>query len=166
MSFYEELLTLGQHLHDFQRAALYKFLLEFNNNRYTRDAHELLREGTLKSKIRNGEIIYTVTNNQATYAAQKIGTDEIYENVREMDLGLFPFLKIHRLKQFMAQAEVEVIWNFPLAGVNTQNGTGYTTISYPFSDLRYFSNGRGRILGLINKVKRDDSELMRKLRAS
>jgi hypothetical protein len=43
---------------------------------------------------------------------------------------------------------------------------GYSTNFYPFYDLNYYSNGRGKILGLIKKFQAKDDELLEKLLAS
>lgn len=40
---------------------------------------------------------------------------------------------------------------------------GYSTNFYPFYDLEYYSNGRGKILGLIKKFQAKDDELLEKL---
>ena len=58
MSFYEELLTLGQHLHERERLALYNFLLKEKNDVYVSNALLLLKYKELRSEIANGEILY------------------------------------------------------------------------------------------------------------
>jgi hypothetical protein len=72
--------------------------------------------------------------------------------------------RINKLIKFFAQTEVEVIWNFPLQGKNLQREGSYCTLLYPYFDLRYFSNGKNRIFGLINKIRTNDKELLTKLR--
>lgn len=166
MSFYEELLSLGQHMHDQERSALYKFLLESEKSRIYSLSNDLLQNGQSRESIANGEIIYSMKGNRVTYSVRKLGTSYIYENIREVNPGFFQAMKIKKVMRFIAQAEVEVIWNFPLPGINPQEATGFGIISYPFWDLRYYSNGRGRILGLIKKLQSEDSEILRKLRAS
>jgi len=73
---------------------------------------------------------------------------------------------VNKLVKFFAQTEVEVIWNFPLQGKNLQGEGSYCTLLYPYFDLRYFSNGRSRIVGLVNKLKVEDSDLTDKLKLS
>lgn len=166
MNFYEELLTLGQHLHDQERAALYKYLLTSEKTRIANQASELTRVGEVSESIADGEIFFTIKENNVSYSTCKKGTTYLYKNVRESNLGLIPALKLRRIMAFIAQAEVEVIWNFPLPGINAQQHTGYTIISYPFADLRYYSDGKGRISGLFKKLRQDNSEILSKLQAS
>lgn len=166
MSFYEELLTLGQHLHEQERAALYKYLLESQKSRIAKVARDLIKNKTGNEIIANGEIFYAINNKKISYSVRKNGSSHIYENIRELSIGMFSVLNHKRVMNFIAQAEVEVIWNFPLPGANPQESSGFTIISYPFSDLRYYSNGRGRILGFVKKMQAHDSEILQQLRAS
>ena len=134
MSFYEELLTLGQHLHERERLALYKFLIERKSDTFRSNAMKLINSKELKSAIANGEIIYSLKENVVSYSTRKSGTMAYQENVREVKLNTISKLRIRKLIKFFAQAEVEVIWNYPL-------------------------EGRGsRFLGLINKLRIDDSD--------
>jgi hypothetical protein len=164
MSFYEELLTLGQHLHERERLALYKFLIKTKGSMYKSDAIELLNSKEFKSAIANGEILYSLKDNVISYSAKKNGSPVFQENVRQMKLHNFSRFRVKKLIKFFAQTEVEVIWNYPLQGRNLQEEGSYCILSYPYFDLRYFSNGRSRIFGLINKIKTNDKELLTKLR--
>lgn len=166
MSFYEELLTLGQHLHERERLALYKFLIESKSDTFRSNAMKLINSKELKSAIANGEIIYSLKENVVSYSTRKSGTMAYQENVREVKLNTISKLRIRKLIKFFAQAEVEVIWNYPLEGRNPQLEGSYCIISYPFFDLRYFSNGGSRFLGLINKLRIDDSDIRQKLKVS
>jgi hypothetical protein len=164
-TFYEELLTLGQHLHERERLALYKFLTKNKENTYKSDAIELLHSKELKSSIANGEILYVLKNNVVSYSVRKNGSSVFEENVRQVKLHDFSRLQIKKLNKFFAQTEVEVIWNYPLEGRNFQEEGSYCIHSYPYFDLRYFSNGGSRLVGLVNKMKTNDKELLTKLRA-
>ncbi len=166
MSFYEELLTLGQHLHERERLALYKFLIKSKRDTYKSNAMKLINSKELKSAIANGEIIYSLKGNVVSYSTRKSGTIAYQENVREVKLNTISKLRIRKLIKFFAQAEVEVIWNYPLEGRNPQLEGSYCIVSYPFFDLRYFSNGGSRFLGLINKLRIDDSDIRQKLKVS
>ena len=166
MSFYEELLTLGQHLHERERLALYKFLIKSKRDTYKSNAMKLINSKELKSAIANGEIIYSLKGNVVSYSTRKSGTIAYQENVRAIKLNTISKLRIRKLIKFFAQAEVEVIWNYPLEGRNPQLEGSYCIISYPFFDLRYFSNGGSRFLGLINKLRIDDSDIRQKLKVS
>jgi hypothetical protein len=166
MSFYEELLTLGQHLHERERLALYKFLTKTKGNIYKLDAIELLNSREFKRAIANGEILYSLKDNVVSYSARKNGTSIFQENVRQIKLNDFSRFRIKKLIKFFAQTEVEVIWNYPLEGRNLQEDGSYCILSYPYFDLRYFSNGRSRVVGLVNKLRIDDSDLRKKLNTS
>jgi hypothetical protein len=164
MSFYQELLTLGQHLHEREMLALYKFLMKTKMNVYKSDALELLNSKELKSSIANGEIFYTLNNQIVSYSARKNGTPVFQENLRELKLNNISTLSVKKLVKFFAQAEVDVIWNYPLQGLNPQEEGSYCIIAYPYFDLRYFSNGGSRVIGLVNKIKTNDREILTKLR--
>jgi hypothetical protein len=166
MSFYEELLALGQHMHEDERLALYKYLLESQKLRIFSKANELITNGSSQEIIANGVILYSISDNKISYSVRKVGSHHIYENIRELSLGIVPALKPKKIMNFIAQAEVEVIWNFPLPGADSLESSGFGIISYPFFDLRYYSNGRGRILGFIKKMQTNESEILNKLRAS
>jgi len=165
MSFYEELLTLGQHLHERERLALYKFLTKTKGNIYKSDAIELLHSKELKSSIANGEILYSLKDNVVSYSARKNGSSAFQEDVRQVNLHKFSRFRIKKLIKFFAQTEVEVIWNYPLEGRNLQVEGSYCILSYPYFDLRYFSNGGSRLVGLVNRMKTNDKDLLTKLRA-
>ena len=165
MNFYEELLTLGQHLHERELLALYKFLLKTKNSAYKSDALELLNSGELRNSIANGEIFYSLKDNVVCYSARKNGSTAYQEDLRQIKLSNISKLRINKLIKFFAQTEVDVIWNYPLQGRNPQEEGSYCILSYPYFDLRYFSNGRGRIVGLMNKMKTNDKEILTKLRA-
>lgn len=166
MSFYEELLTLGQHLHDRERLALYKFFIKTKLELYSLDAIELIESQSLKRNIANGDIFYSLSGDTVSYSARKSGTLVYQENVREVKLNGIASFRVRKLVKFFAQTEVEVIWNHPLQDRNPQDEASYCIISYPYFDLRYFSNGGSRIVGLINKLRINDSDLMKKLNAS
>ena len=163
MNFYEELLTLGQHLHERELLALYKFLLKTKKITYKSDALELLNSGELRNAIANGEIFYSLKGNLVCYSARKSGSTAYQEDLRQVKLSHISKLRINKLIKFFAQTEVDVIWNYPLQGRNPQEEGSYCILSYPYFDLRYFSNGRGRIVGLVNKMKTNDKEILTKL---
>ena len=163
MNFYEELLTLGQHLHERELLALYKFLLKTKEGAYKSDALELLNSGELRNSIANGEIFYSLKGNLVCYSARKSGSTAYQEDLRQVKLSHISKLRINKLIKFFAQTEVDVIWNYPLQGRNPQEEGSYCILSYPYFDLRYFSNGRGRIVGLMNKMKTNDKEILTKL---
>lgn len=166
MSLYEELLTHGSHLHETERIALYKFLLESKRKEYLSDAKELIRTNELKRNIAGGEILYSLRLNQISYSARRRGAVDYLQNLRSLKLKRFSRFQIKKIIKFFAQSEVDVIWNFPLEGNDSQESGSFSIISLPYFDLRYYSARRSRILGLINKIKSDDSEILQQLRAS
>ena len=166
MSFYEELLTLGQWLQPADKIALYRFFIKTQKDRYIQDSRILQLHGELKTFIANGEIAYEVKGDYVFYTARKKNSTETYENLRKVKLGKISTLTTNRLQKFFAQSEVDVLANFPLPGVNPQEEGGFGFFACPFYDLNYYSNGRGKILGLIKKFQAKDDELLEKLLAS
>lgn len=166
MSFYEELLTFGEELHEAERVALYKFLLQTQRDRYLADARELIASTQLRRAIANGEIIYALNGDTISYSARKKGKTIFHENLRSLRLSPIPKLRMNKIVKFFAQCEVDVIWNYPLQGEFPHEDGGFTSMTYPYFDLRYFANGKGRVAGFINKLKYDDSEILHLLKTS
>jgi hypothetical protein len=166
MSFYEELLTLGQWLQPADKIALYRFFIKTQKDRYIQDSRILQLHGELKTFIANGEIAYEVKGDYVFYTARKKNSTETYENLRKVKLGKISTLTTNRLQKFFAQSEVDVLANFPLPGVNPQEEGGFGFFACPFYDLNYYSNGRGKIIGLFKKLQAKDDELLEKLLAS
>ena len=65
-----------------------------------------------------------------------------------------------------AQAELDVLRNYPNPGKSIEESRGYGINVYPYYDLNYYSKGRGKILGIYNKMLTKDGELLNKLLAS
>jgi hypothetical protein len=65
--------------------------------------------------------------------------------------------------KFFAQSEVDVIWNYPVQGQDLEEEGSFSILSIPYFDLRYYSEGRGRIEGLFNKMKFNETEILQKL---
>lgn len=166
MSFYEELLTFGEELHEAERIALYKFLLDTERSRYLSDALELIQSTHFKSEIANGEIAYSLKSAVISFSARKKGMEDFHENLRSLRLSRFSKIRKRQIIKFFAQSEVDVIWNYPLQGDHPHEDGGFTTMTYPYFDLRYFSEGKGWIAGLINKFKSVDSEILHLLKTS
>lgn len=164
MSFYEECLTLGNWLSPDEKEALYRYLLESKEETYRNQVNELLRAGYLTSRVANGEILYEINDRKIFYSARKIGTSDFTEKIRTMNFDRANFQKVKKLVRFFAQAEVDVIQNFPNPGENSQANSGFTCFAYPYYDLNYYSNGRGKLLGLFKKIKKSNSENLTKLR--
>ena len=165
MSFFEECLSLGQWLGEDRSRALYKFLLQKKKNIYKNEASELLKNRIKNNFIANGEIEYFIEKDLLKYRSRQNGTYDFTDVIRELKLSRFRFINIYKIQKFFAQVEVDVIHNFPLPGMNPQEASGFCIYTYPYYDLNYYSNGKGKIRGFLNKLKTDDSELLQKLSA-
>jgi hypothetical protein len=164
VSYFEECLRLGEWLSEADRRALYRYLLESNKENYKVQANLLLENSSLKKKIANGEVIYTVLNRQVTYKARKIASDEFTSEMRKMNLIGIPIIDTQRLKKFFAQSDVDVIQNFPLPGENQESEGGFCVDTYPYYTLAYYANGGNPIKGIIKKLRTNDKEILTKLR--
>ncbi len=164
VSYFEECLTLGRFLSQAEKEALYRYLLERNRDTYTSQASALLQEGFLKISFANGEIQYGIQDNYVYYMARKNHSAEFSPALRQMKLNIPDFMKTRRLQTFFAQAEVDVMSNYPLPGANRQPEEGYGINAIPFYDLNYYSNGNGKIQGLVKRIANSNSEILTKLR--
>jgi hypothetical protein len=98
--------------------------------------------------------------------ARKIRSDENLAEIRYLPLSRFIFINQNRLRKFFAQCEVDVLRNFPIPGTDSLEDRSYGMNLYPFYDLNYYSDGRGRINGFFKKIQTKDDELLEKLLAS
>jgi hypothetical protein len=168
MSLFEEYLTLGYWLAEEERLALYKYLLISKKATYLENAKILLTEGSIKTSFANGDLVYilSTSNNSVSCMTRKRNTVKYSEEIRSIRLLPFKSLNTPRLVHFFAQAEVDVLRNFPIPSLKENREGGYSTNFYPFYDLNYYSNGRGKIIGFIKKLQAKDDELLEKLLAS
>lgn len=164
MSYFEECLRLGEWLSEADRRALYRYLLESNNVTYGVQANLLLKNSILNRKIANGEVIYTLQNNQVTYKAKKIGSVEFTPEMRKIKLMRIQIIDVQSLKKFFAQSDVDVIQNFPLPGENQDSEGGFCVDTYPYYTLAYYANGGNPIKGIVKKLRTNDKEILTKLR--
>jgi hypothetical protein len=151
---FEEILTLGEYLDEDDLRKLYMYLQATNLNKYNILLDELRKNGRATSTAANGEIEYTLKLGRIRYSAHEKETEHNYSNVRK--IWFFPnyFLNRRRLIKFFAQSEVDVIKNFPLPGINQRTSFGFGVHSYPYYDLNFYSNGRGKLKGLFNKHRK------------
>jgi len=166
MSYFEESLSLGQWLFPERKLALYKYFLKTKRDAYLQDAAELNQMGVLSRSIANGEILYEFRNNRVSVSAREIGASQFSPPFRQLNIPYFQFLRASKLTKFFAQTEVDVLSNFPIPTSGIPKNYSININAFPYYDLRYYSKGRGRVQGFINKVQIDDSELVRKLMAS
>jgi len=164
MSYFEECLATGQWLSQEERQALYRYLLTTKREAYIEFACIFLNRGVLSVQIANGEILYSLNENRATFECRKAGAIEFSPVIRELKLGKSKRGNVLKLKRFFAQCEVDAIGNFPIKGKIPQDLRSINVYRYPFYDLNYYSNGRGRALGLLKKLRTRDSDLLVKLR--
>jgi hypothetical protein len=164
MSYFEECLRLGEWLSEADRRALYRYLLEFNKSTYAMQAKQLLKNSSLNRQVANGEILYSLSNNDVSYTARRIGSEEFTSQLRTIKLTRIRTIDSQRLKRFFAQSDVDVIQNFPLPGANPETEASFGIDAYPYYSLVYYSNGKSKLLGLINKIKTNDREILTKLR--
>lgn len=164
MSYFEECLKLGEWLSESDRRALYKYLLESNQETYEAQANLLLKNSRFNKTIAKGEIFLAIKDGYVSYSARELGSTNFTSEMRKMKLFGIRSIDIGRLKKFFAQSDVDVIQNFPLPGVNAQTQTSFVIDAYPYYSLAYYSNGRNYLKGIINKLKTNDKEILTKLR--
>ena len=134
--------------------------------KYQSDAISLLNQGNLKTNIADGEIAYEFTEGEVRYRAQKIGVTKLGNFHRSIIVSKFRAIATSNLTKFFAQAEADVLRNYPILKEPELERGGYTMNFYPFYDVNYYANGRGKIIGLIKKLQAQDDELLEKLLAS
>lgn len=165
VSYFEECLRLGEWLSETDRRALYKYLLESNKENYKAQANVLLENSSLNKKIANGEVIYSLRNDQVTYIARKIGSVEFTSEMRKMKLMGIKMIDAQRLTKFFAQSDVDVIQNFPLPSKNQRSEAGFCVDTYPYYTLAYYAEGSNYLRGIIKKLRTNDNEILSKLRS-
>ena len=163
-TYFEECLTSGGLRFQEERRALYKYLLEINNDFYISHANLLLDKGTITRSIANGEAMYFLKNRKVDYSARKLDSDEIYSELRDIKLTRLKFYNIRKLQRFFAQCDVDVIQNFPLPGENQESEGGFCVDTFPYYTLAYYANGGNPIKGLIKKIRTTDKDILTKLR--
>ena len=164
MSYFEECLRLGEWLSEADRRALYKYLLESNQETYEVQANFLLKNLKLNKKVANGEIFLSIDDRIIGYSARELGSSHLTSEMRKMKLIGLHFIDIRRLKKFLAQSDVDVIQNFPLPGVNARTQTSFGIDAYPYYTLAYYADGGNYLKGLIKKLTTSDREILTKLR--
>jgi len=164
VSYFEECLRLGEWLSEADRRALYKYLLEYNEETYKVQANILLNNSKFNKTVANGEIFLSIKNRSVGYSARELGSSDLTSEMRKMKLIGIRFLDIRRLKKFFAQSDVDVIQNFPLPGVNVRTQTSFGIDAYPYYTIAYYANGNNFLKGIINKINTNDKEILVKLR--
>ena len=166
MSYFEECLSLGQWLSEADKRALYSYLLSEKKEIYKDSARRIIAKNEFTTTMANGEIIYLIANGKISYRARGMNEKKFTRNLREFNLPRSEFQLMEFLPKYFAQCEVDVISNYPIAGANSQDERSYSYNAYPFFDLNYYSEGKGRLIGFFKKRKIDDSQILKKLMAS
>ena len=94
VSYFEECLTFGDLLLQDERRALYKYLLETNQDFYTVQAISLLDSRKCTRIIANGEASYFIKDNFISYSARKLNSDEISDDVRPQQFFSMDVLQV------------------------------------------------------------------------
>lgn len=153
-------------MNDKQRLAIYKYLLKTKGSIYKTQARKLIKEKFMLDCFANGEIAYSYNCGVVSFKARKIGEKEFDEERRSMKLSKVEKVSIKRLVKFFAQAEVDVLRNYPIPKNKDLEERSYAMNVYPYYDLNYYSNGEGKAKGLLMKFQYKDDELLDKLLAS
>lgn len=164
VNFFQKCLTLGQYLSQEEKEALYRYLLGAKKNEYASQAAKLIQENELKTFIANGEIQYKINSKVVSYTARKLDEKEFTPAIRKLKLGILGTNNIRKLSRFFAQAEVDVLSNFPLPGTKQESDSSFGINTFPYYTFNYYSNGKGRLRGLLKKLKSADPEALIKLR--
>lgn len=165
VSYFEECLKLGEWLSEADRRALYKYLLECNEETYGTQAKLLLKNLTLNKTVANGEIFLSIKNKRVRYIARELGSADFTSEMRTQRLTGLRLIDIRRLKKFFAQSDVDIIQNFPLIGATTKNQSSFAIDAYPYYTIAYYADGKNYLKGIIRKLRTNDREILTKLRA-
>lgn len=163
MSLFEQYLTYGDEICQDEKVSLYKFLLINQSVRYKEDAVLLLKNKKLVRSIANGEVDYSIQSGKVSYIARKIGSNSFTHKIRELNLGFFQRRRISKLVRFFAQAEVDVLSNYPISIDTAMSENGFGYLAFPYYDLNYYSQGKGKLIGFFKMLKSKDDELLEKL---
>lgn len=166
MSLFEEYLNRGQWLTEDERFALYKYLLRTRLQQYKEDADLLLANRSLVSFFANGEICYLRNSNSIEYMVRKQGEVDWNEKVRVIKISRLPVLAKRKLSQFFAQAELDTLRNFPIQGQIPVEDRGLALNVYPYYTLNYYSDGKGKVKGLLERLISKNDPLLKRLLTS
>jgi hypothetical protein len=163
---FEEYLTLGPWLAEGERLAIYKFLLRTKRRVYKSDALMLLERRTLKTIFANGEIAYEFMDRKVSFKTRELGDPDFDRSGRSIKISKIKVIAVNKLVKFFAQAETDVLRNYPILKEQYPERRGYSMNVYPYYDLNYYSRGRGVVIGFLKKIQRKDDLLLEKLLAS
>ena len=153
MDYYDKLLTLGQHLSSERQFELYEFLKQENSKIY-RNLLEVLRvKKVAYREIANAEIKFELKNGViSNYVREKNG--QYLEGNRKIRINFVGLNKKQKIINYFAQCDVDAISNFPILNDVEKAFSSYEIIAYPFYSLEFYSQGNGKLLGLMKRKKR------------
>jgi hypothetical protein len=163
MSLFERYLSLGTWISQDEARALYKYLLNQKADIYNQYAKEVLENKALSAYIANAEILYSLSGGRVTCEVRELGTSEFSPIIRECFLTTGFNRNQSKLIKFFAQCDVDSLMNFPIDPKEKSAENGINLISFPFYDLNYYSDGKGKLLGFLKKLRTNDSEMLEKL---
>jgi hypothetical protein len=166
MSVFEDYLTYGRYISQAEKYSLYKYLLLVKLDSYSKDAAQLLKDKTLIRSIAGGLICYQLVGDYVSYSCKRVSEENFSAPIRTIKLSFINSISISKLTKYFAQVEVDVLSNYPLQGKGDDPNLGFGFIVYPYYDLNYYSNGKGKLRGLIKKLQLKDDPLLKKLLAS
>lgn len=166
MSMFEDYLSYGKYISQEEKFSLYKYLLLIKPDSYHRDATQLLKDKSMIRSIAGGVICYEIQGDYVSYSCKRVTEENFSEPVRTIKLSISNAVSISRLTKYFAQAEVDVLSNYPLPGKGDDPSLGFSYIVYPYYDLNYYSRGDGKLKGFIKKLRLKDDPLLKKLLAS
>jgi hypothetical protein len=166
MSLFEQFLTFGDAISQEEKLSLYKFLLRTKQNQFREDALSLLETRELERRIADGEIKYSIRGREVSYLTKRVNASSYTGIIRQIKLSFFRRKNIFKLTRFFAQAEVDVLSNFPYRTDLSVRDEGFGFLVYPYYDLNYYSKGQGRVKGFLLKLRAKDDELLQKLLTS
>lgn len=153
MEYYDKLLTLGQHLSSERQFELYEFLRKENLSVYSDLFKNLTDNNVAYRKIALAEIKFEVTNGTIRNFVRWENGQYIDGN-RSIRILFFNLNKKQKIANYFAQCDVDAISNFPITGQIENPLSSLGIVAYPFYSLDYYSRGRGKLIGFIQKKKR------------
>ena len=153
MEYYDKLLTIGQHLSPERQFELYEFLRQENSKIYQNLLEVLRVKKVAYREIANAEIKFELKNGViSNYVREKNG--QYLEGNRKICINFVGLNKKQKIINYFAQCDVDAISNFPILNDVEKAFSSYEIIAYPFYSLEFYSQGNGKLLGLMKRKKR------------
>ena len=153
MEYYDKLQTLGQHLSSERQFELYEFLSKENSKIYRNLLEELRVKKVAYREIANAEIKFELKGGTISNCVREKNGQYLDGN-RNIRINTVGIGRKQRLINYFAQCDVDAISNFPIASDLVRSFSGFEIVAYPFYSLEFYSQGNGKLLGLIKRKKR------------